>query len=140
VCNPIGVRKAPWPNGRAGWVRIDSVHQGDLDGIKGVYHITCVDAVSQWQVEACVEGISEAYLLPVLEFILSQFPFVIKGFNSDNGSENVNKKVAELLNKLNIEQTKSRARLRRPRCLNAGSCMSTWHDLEGLPAALAGAQ
>ena len=48
VCNPIGVRKAPRPNGRAGWVRIDSVHQGDLDGIKGVYHITCVDAVSQW--------------------------------------------------------------------------------------------
>ena len=30
VCNPIGVRKAPRPNGRAGWVRIDSVHQGDL--------------------------------------------------------------------------------------------------------------
>jgi hypothetical protein len=33
---------------------------------KGVYHITCVDAVSQWQVEACVQGISEAFLLPVL--------------------------------------------------------------------------
>ena len=110
VCNPIGVRKAPRPSGRAGWVRIDSVHQGDLDGIKGVYHITCVDAVSQWQVEACVQGISEAFLLPVLEFILSQFPFVIKGFHSDNGSEYVNKMVAELLNKLNIEQTKSRAR------------------------------
>ena len=110
VCNPIGVRKKPRPNGRAGWVRIDSVHQGDLDGIKGVYHITCVDAVSQWQVEACVEGISEAFLLPVLEFILSQFPFVIEGFHSDNGTEYVNKKVAELLNKLNIEQTKSRAR------------------------------
>lgn len=110
VCNPIGVRKAPRPDGRAGWVRIDSVHQGDLDGIKGVYHITCVDAVSQWQVEACVQGISEAFLLPVLEFILSQFPFVIKGFHSDNGSEYVNKHVAELLNKLNIEQTKSRPR------------------------------
>ena len=91
-------------------MRIDSVHQGDLDGIKGVYHITCVDAVSQWQVEACVEGISKAFLLPVLEFFLSQFPFVIKGFHSDNGSEYVNKKVAELLNKLNIEQTKSRSR------------------------------
>lgn len=110
VCNPIGVRKAPKPNGRAGWVRIDSVHQGDLDGIKGVYHITCVDSVSQWQVEACVEGISEAYLLPVLESIVDQFPFVIKGFHSDNGSEYINHKVAELLNKLNIEQTKSRAR------------------------------
>jgi len=47
VCNPIGLRKAPSPNGRAGFVRIDTVHQGDLDGVKGVYHITCVDEVSQ---------------------------------------------------------------------------------------------
>jgi hypothetical protein len=110
VCNPIGVRKAPRPNGRAGWVRIDSVHQGDLDGIKGVYHITCVDAVSQWQVQACVQGISEAFLLPVLEMVIDQFPFQIEGFHSVNGSEYVNHKVAKMLEKLRIEQTKSRSR------------------------------
>ena len=110
VCNPISVRKAPRPNGRAGWVRIDSVHQGDLDGVKGVYHITCVDCVSQWQVQACVQGISEAFLLPVLALIMAQFPFEIVGFHSDNGSEYINKKVAQLLNKLCIEQTKSRSR------------------------------
>lgn len=110
VCNPIGVRKAPRPNGRAGWVRIDSVHQGDLDGIKGVYHITCVDAVSQWQVQACVQGISEAFLLPVLEMVIAQFPFQIEGFHSDNGSEYINHKVAKMLEKLRIEQTKSRSR------------------------------
>jgi hypothetical protein len=110
VCNTIGVRKAPSPEGRAGFVRIDTVHQGDLDGIKGVYHITCVDAVSQWQVEACVQGISEAYLLPVLALVIAQFPFVILGFHSDNGSEYINHQVAELLEKLRIEQTKSRSR------------------------------
>jgi hypothetical protein len=110
VCNPIGVRKAPRPNGRAGWVRIDSVHQGDLDGIKGVYHITCVDAVSQWQVQSCVQGISEAFLLPVLETVIDQFPFQIEGFHSDNGSEYINHKVAKMLEKLRIEQTKSRSR------------------------------
>ena len=110
VCNPIGVRKAPRPNGRAGWVRIDSVHQGDLDGAKGVYHITCVDASSQWHIEASVEGISEAYLLPVLEAVIDQFPFEIEGFHSDNGSEYINHKVAKMLEKLRIEQTKSRSR------------------------------
>ena len=110
VCNAIGVRKAPRPNGRAGFVRIDTVHQGDHDGIKGVYHITCVDAVCQWQVEACVQGISEAFLLPVLKLIIEQFPFVIEGFHSDNGSEFINGKVAKLLEKLRIEQTKSRSR------------------------------
>ena len=75
-----------------------------------------VDEVSQWQVEACVQGISEAFLLPVLELVLAQFTFVIVGFgktpsqHSDNGSEYSNRQVAQMLNKLNIEQTKSRAR------------------------------
>ena len=110
VCNPIGVRRAPRPNGRAGFVRIDTVHQGDLDGVKGVYHITCVDCVSQWQVMACVQGISEAFLLPVLALLIGQFPFEIEGFHSDNGSEFINGKVAALLEKLRIEQTKSRSR------------------------------
>ena len=110
VCNSIGVRKAPRPDGRAGFVRIDSVHQGDEDGMKGVYHITCVDSTSQWQVEACVQGISEAFLLPVLELVIAQFPFVIEGFHSDNGSEYINQKVAQMLEKLRIEQSKSRSR------------------------------
>lgn len=97
VCNPIGVRRAPRPQGRAGSVRIDTVHQGDLDGIKGVYHITCVDEVSQWQVQACVQGISEAFLLPVLTLVIAQFAFEIEGFHSDNGSEYINARVAEAL-------------------------------------------
>ena len=110
VNNAIGTRRAPHPQGRAGFVRIDTVHQGDQDGIKGVYHITCVDAVSQWQVQACVQGISEAYLLPVLALVLAQFPFEIEGFHSDNGSEYINHRVAKMLEKLRIEQTKSRSR------------------------------
>lgn len=110
VCNPIGVRRAPRPKGRAGFVRIDTVHQGDLDGIKGVYHITCVDAVSQWQVQAYVQGISEAFLLPVLALVIAQFAFEIEGFHSDNGSEYINGRVAKMLGKLRIEQTKSRSR------------------------------
>ena len=90
VKNSIGVRKATAPDCKAGFVRIDTVHQGDLDGVKGVYHITCVDAVSQWQVQACVQSISEAFLLPELTLILDQFPFVVQGFHSDNGSEYIN--------------------------------------------------
>jgi len=110
VCNPIGVRRAPRPQGRAGYVRIDTVHQGDLDGVKGVYHITCVDEVSQWQVQACVQGISEQFLLPVLGLVIDQFPFDVLGFHSDNGSEYINARVAVMLDKLRIEQTKSRSR------------------------------
>lgn len=110
VNNSIGIRKAPSPDGRAGFVRVDSVHQGDFDGEKGVYHITCVDCVSQWQVEACVEGISEVFLFPALELIIEQFPFILLGFHSDNGTEYINARVAGMLEKMRIEQTKSRPR------------------------------
>ena len=75
-----------------------------------MHHITCVDEVSPWQVQACVQGISEAFLLPVLALILQQFPFEMVGFHSDNGSEYINARVAKLLQKLLVEQTKSRSR------------------------------
>ncbi len=106
----IGERRRPQPNGQPGYVRVDTVHQGDLDGIKGVYHINAVDEVTQWQIVGATEQISEAYLLPVLQAMLAQFPFRILGFHSDNGSEFINHTVARLLNKLLIEQTKSRPR------------------------------
>jgi hypothetical protein len=80
----IGMRKAPAPEGRPGFIRIDSVHQGDLDGIKGLYHINAVDCVTQWQVVASVQTISEAHLLDVIAQMLEQFPFEILGFHADN--------------------------------------------------------
>jgi len=106
----IGERRAPQPEGRPGYLRVDTVHQGDLDGIKGVYHINAVDEVTQWEVLGATAQISEAWLLPVLEAMLAQFPFRIRGFHSDNGSEFINHTVARLLNKLLAEQTKSRPR------------------------------
>jgi transposase InsO family protein len=106
----IGTRKAPAPEGRPGFIRIDSVHQGDFDGAKGLYHINAVDCVTQWQVVASVQTIAETHLLPVLEQLLAQFPFEILGFHADNGSEYVNHTVARLLEKLRIEFTRSRPR------------------------------
>ena len=106
----IGVRKAPAPHGLPGYIRIDTVHQGDQDGLKGVYHINAVDIVTQWELVACVERISEAYLLPVIALLLAGFPFVIRGFHSDSGSEFVNHEIAKLLEKLRVEFTRSRPR------------------------------
>lgn len=106
----IGVRKAPAPQGLPGYIRIDTVHQGDLDGAKGVYHINAVDIVTQWELAASVERISEAFLLPVIALLLDGFPFTIRGFHSDSGSEYVNHEIAQLLEKLRVEFTRSRPR------------------------------
>jgi transposase InsO family protein len=105
----IAERRRPEPHGQPGFLRVDTVHQGDWGEEKGVYHINAVDTVTQWQVVGCVSKISEQFLLPVLEAILHQFPFRILGFHSDNGSEFINYKVAQMLEKMLIEFTKSRA-------------------------------
>jgi transposase InsO family protein len=112
---PIGERRKPQPRGWPGYLRIDTVHQGDQDGRKGIYHINAVDEVTQGEIVAATPQISELWLMPLLETMLQQFPFVIRGFHSDNGSEFINYTVAaslpsaRLLSKLLIEQTKSRA-------------------------------
>lgn len=107
---PIGERRRPDPRGRPGFLRVDTVHQGDLDGIKGLYHLNAIDEVTQWQVVGATPHISEAWLLPVLAAMLEQFPFRIVSFHSDNGSEFINYSVSKMLNKLLIEQTKTRPR------------------------------
>jgi transposase InsO family protein len=81
-----------------------------IDKQKGVYHINAIDGVTQFKVVCSVERISEHYLIPVLTQIMVAFPFIIKGFHTDNGSEYINKHVCKLLTKLEIELTKSRSR------------------------------
>jgi transposase InsO family protein len=119
---PIGERRKPQPQGRPGYLRLDTVHQGDQPngGEKGVYHINAVDEVTQWEVASSTPRISEAYLEPVLEYMLHQFPFRILGIHSDNGSEFINHTVAQLLEKLLIEQTKSRPRQSGDNGMSAG--------------------
>ncbi|WP_423928900.1 integrase [Candidatus Palauibacter sp.] len=108
---PIGVRRKPDPQGRPGFVRVDTVHQGDKDGEKGLYVVNVVDQVTQFEHIGAVSRITELFMLPVLEDLLTAFPFPVEGFHADNGSEYVNHHVAGMLNKLHIgEFTKSRPR------------------------------
>jgi len=106
----IGQRGKPQPNDQPGYIRIDSVHQGDQGKRKGIYHINAVDEVTQVQVVATLERITEEHMLPALKNLLGAFPFKIRGFHTDNGSEYINYSVAELLEKMRVTFTKSRPR------------------------------
>ena len=107
---PIGERRRPEPNGQPGYLCVDSVHQGDTDGSKGIYHINIIDAVTQFEFVISVETISEKFMEQVLSDLIKRFPFTVIEIHSDNGSEYINKVVAKLLNGLLIKQTKSRPR------------------------------
>ena len=100
----IGKTQKPENNDVPGSIRVDTVHQRD------VFHINAVDEITQWEVVVCVPQITKKYLKKALRILLDQFPFVIFNFHSDRGSEFINKIVAEILNELLINQTKSRSR------------------------------
>ena len=131
----IGERKKPEPQGKPGYVRVDTVHQGDKERdkegnyTKGVYHINMIDEVTQFECVGAVEKISEAYLAPLLEQLLLSFPFKVVEFHSDNGSEYINGIIVHLLNKLLIKLTKSRSRKTNDNALvegKNGSIVRKW--------------
>jgi len=81
---PLGSDGGPIRRASQVFLRIDTVHRGDLEGIKGVYHIHAVDEVTQWQVVAATAQIREAWLIAVLDWLIAvletmlrQFPFQI---------------------------------------------------------------
>ena len=137
----IGARRRPEPEGRPGYLRVDTVHQGDQDGVKGVYHINVVDEITQYQHVGTVAAISEAFLIPVLEALIEAFPFAVKGFHADNGSEYINRQVAALLMKLHVgEFTKSRARRSHDNALvesKNASVIRKWLGYSHIPARFA---
>jgi hypothetical protein len=138
----IGERRKPNAQGQPGYLRVDTVHQGDQDKVKGLYHVNLVDEVTQFEITFAVEKISEAYLLEKLEVAINGFPFKIRGFHSDNGSEYINKPVAELLKKLDIDFTKSRSRKSTDNALAESKNNSVIRKIFGhshIPQYLAGA-
>ena len=70
----IGERRRPRPAGQPGYLRVDTVHQGDLDGIKGLYHLNLVDEVTQFQFVGSPERIETPCLAPVLEACSGRSP------------------------------------------------------------------
>lgn len=133
----IAERRQPEPQGRPGYLRIDTVHSPEQEGEKGAYTINAVDEITQWQVVGCVERISENFLIPLLERLLAQFPFVVRGFHSDNGSEFINHQTAKLLEKLRVEFTKSRARRSNDNALaetKNGAVVRKWMGYQFLPS------
>lgn len=107
---PIGERRKPEPNGKPGFLRVDTVHQGDFGKEKGVYHINPVDEVTQWEVPVAVETIQEGCIEPALDAAFALFPFAIRNFHSDNGGEYINEVVHQFLARWKSRQTKGRPR------------------------------
>ena len=110
--------------------------------MKGLYLINLVDEVTQYEFVGAAVGISERFLVPLLEGLLLSFPFPILGFHADNGSEHINHRVAALLDKLRVERfTKSRARHSNDNALVEGknaNVVRKWFGHDHIPRRFAG--
>ena len=73
-----GQRRAPTPNNEPGYLRVDSVCQGDLDDA-GLYHLNAVDCVTQYEGVATCERISEAFA-PGARSAAAELPLRHPGF------------------------------------------------------------
>lgn len=125
----IGERRKPAPQGKPGYLRVDTVHQGDAEKQKGIYHINMIDEVTQWEYVGAVEKITEAHLVPLLIRLIDLYPFTVFEFHADNGSEYINRQIANMLNKLLIKLTKSRSRQTNDNALvesKNGSVIRKW--------------
>ena len=134
----IGERQPPDSNGEPGHLRVDTVHQGDQNGIKGVYHINLVDEATHWAFIGTVPKITKHYMEPMLEQAITSYPFAIIGFHSDNGSEFINHTVKDLQLKLHVDTfTKSRPRHCNDNALvesKNGSVIRKWFGYQPIPA------
>lgn len=100
----IGITMPPENYGKPGSIKVDTVHQREI------YHINSVDEITQTEIVVCVPQICEDCMKIALDDMIKQYPFIIFNFHSDRGGETINYVVANLLSKLLIKQTKSRAR------------------------------
>jgi hypothetical protein len=80
-------RISSWEEDRVGFLEIDLVaHYGDTNAGEYINTLSTVDLASGWPERVAVMGKSQKVVFAALKRIREQFPFVLRGFHSDNGS------------------------------------------------------
>jgi hypothetical protein len=106
----ISERRRPQPDGQPGYLRVDSVHQGDWEGIKGLFVINMVDAVTHVRARHRRRAYQRTLPHPGAAAGTRRIPVrdSLLPFRQRLGVHQP--QLAQMLDKLRIEFTKSRAR------------------------------
>ena len=101
---------AQWDEDQPGFVEIDLVgHEGGNATGEHAYTLTVTDVCSGWTVNRSVKNKAAIWVVEALEHVIAQFPFRIKGIDSDNGSEFINAHLFAFCKACKITFTRSRA-------------------------------
>jgi hypothetical protein len=90
--NQIPIQTNQWNESRPGFIEVDTVaHCGESLSGMFVYTIDAVDIATTWTEQRAIWGKGETGVLKQLEDIEEALPFPLLGFDSDNGSEFLNR-------------------------------------------------
>jgi len=101
---------AEWSENKVGFVEIDLVgHEGGNATGEHCYTLTVTDIASGWTINRSVKNKAAIWVIEALTHVTQQFPFPIKGIDSDNGSEFINAHLLAYCAEHKITFTRSRA-------------------------------
>ncbi|MDR2930545.1 MAG: transposase family protein [Propionibacteriaceae bacterium] len=107
----IDVRAAgdDW-GGQPGMIEADTVaHCGPVARGEYARTLTMTDMATGWTENATIRNNAMGWVTQAVAELTGRFPFPVTGFDSDNGSEFINHKLAAWLQTEDIKQTRSRA-------------------------------
>jgi len=105
----IPVRTDFWDVNEPGWLEIDLVsHSGPCAFGDFIFTLNATDIYTGWVETRAVFGKSEEAVRVALEDIIADLPFIVKGVDSDNGSEFINWHLYRYCGKNKIQFTRSR--------------------------------
>jgi hypothetical protein len=101
---------AQWDENMVGFLEIDLVgHEGGNATGKHAYTLTATDVLTGWTINRSVKNKAMIWVVEAIDYVIAQFPFPIKGIDSDNGSEFINAHLLAYCQANEITFTRSRA-------------------------------
>jgi hypothetical protein len=105
----IPIRTERWDVGEPGWGEIDLVsHSGSCGEGEFAHSLNFTDIHSTWVETRAVLGKGQAGILAALASIRDEAPFLLRGLDSDNGSEFINHHVWAFCERHAIQLTRGR--------------------------------
>lgn len=108
----IPIKTNQWDESRPGFLEADTVaHCGTSMAGMFAFTIDCVDIATGWTEQRAVWGKGETAVVEQIKDIEVSLPFLLQGFDSDNGSEFLNHHLLKYLSdrKQPVQFTRSRA-------------------------------
>jgi hypothetical protein len=107
----------PWDDQKPGFTEIDTVsHDGGNASGEFCSTLTVTDICDQWTVNIALKNKAQRWVKEAMDNTRLYFPVPLKGIDSDNGSEFINKTLQAWCEKYHINFTRSRSYHKNDNC------------------------